>query len=101
MLETYQKCNCGAITIYTEEGEAYSCKQKNMRKFFNGIDLRKLKRLPESYCCNHCVNHYGLDLCGCGSGEDYGKCENGLPECDRPMQVVGEYTRVTASGAWC
>ncbi len=99
-IENYQKCSCGAITLFMENGEAYSCKQKNLRKFFPSIDLRKIERLPESYCCNHCVNHYGLDLCGCGSGEEFGKCDEGFDSCKQPMQVVGQYTRVCAADAW-
>jgi hypothetical protein len=96
----YQKCSCGAISLYTDNGDAYSCKQKNLRKFFPNIDLRKIERLPETYCCDHCVNHYGLDLCGCGSGEEFGKCEEGYDECKQPMQVFGQYTHVRASDSW-
>lgn len=95
----YSKCNCGAITIYTDE-LTYSCKQKNLKQFFPDIDLRKIERYQESYCCDHCVNHYGLDLCGCGSGKDFGECDNGYDECDRPMQVVGEYACVRAASTW-
>ena len=46
-IENYQKCSCGAITLFMENGEAYSCKQKNLRKFFPSIDLRKIERLPD------------------------------------------------------
>ena len=99
-ITSYSKCCCGAITLYTDSGESYSCKQKNLRKFVPYIDLRKLERLSESYCCDHCVNHYGLDLCGCGSGEDYGKCDNEYDECEQPMQVLGGYTRVVAADSW-
>lgn len=49
---------------------------------------------------DHCVNHYGLDLCGCGSGNPFGKCDEYLPECSIPMQSVGEYDHVTAPDAW-
>lgn len=35
------------------------------------------KRLHQSYCCDHCVNHWGIGLCGCGSGQKVGKCECG------------------------
>lgn len=31
----------------------------------------------QSYCCDHCVNHWGIGLCGCGSGQKVGKCECG------------------------
>ena len=95
----YSKCSCGAITIFTGN-ESYSCKQEKLKMFFPDIDLRKISRYPESFCCDHCVNHYGLDLCGCGSGEDFGKCENDLDECKIPMQVVGKYTRVLANDSW-
>ena len=95
----YYKCQCGAITIIDDDGSEYSCRQSNLRKFFPGIDLRKLDRYQETYNCNHCVNHYGLDLCGCGSGEEYGHCENGLEECEVPMQMLGLYTRVVAQDA--
>jgi hypothetical protein len=33
------------------------------------------------FCCNHCVNHYGIDICGCGSGQPVGKCDNDFDEC--------------------
>ena len=95
---SYQKCLCGAITIECSDGE-YSCKQKNLKKFFPGIDLRKLTRYRETCCCNHCVNRYGLDLCGCGSGEEFGKWDAGLEECSVPMQKLGKYTRVVAKDA--
>lgn len=99
-ITTYQKCSCGAITLSTRTSRSYSCKQENLQKFFPGIDLNSIEQLPDSYCCDHCVNHYGLDLCGCGSGEDFGECENGFRECRRPMQRVGKYTHVSADGAW-
>lgn len=95
----YQKCSCGAITVHTDNG-VYECKQKNLREFFPGIDLRKIERMQSSYSCNHCVNHYGLDLCGCGSGEDFGKCHNDLDECRIPMQKLGEYQVVRGKNAW-
>ena len=50
--------------------------------------------------CRILVNHYGLDLCGCGSGNPFGKCDEYLPECSIPMQSVGEYDHVTAPDAW-
>jgi hypothetical protein len=28
--------------------------------------------------CNYCVNHWGIDLCACGSGEHYTKCNEAL-----------------------
>ncbi len=72
---SYNKCQCGAITLYFDDGTINSVKQKNLKKF--GIDLRKIKRQVKTdfYSCDHCVNHYGLDLCSCGSGKEVGKCD--------------------------
>ena len=82
----YDKCQCGAVTLYFANGTNSSVKQKNLKKF--GIDLRKLKRInkQEMYACDHCINHYGLDICSCGSGKKVGKCECGSTE---PSQTFG------------
>lgn len=96
---SYSHCTCGAITVETDCG-MYSCKKSNRHRFFPGLDLRKIKKYPDSYICNHCVNHYGLDLCACGSGEPYETCDDGYEECGQPMQKIGEYECVTANDAW-
>ena len=93
----YQKCTCGAITVYVDD-VGYSCSMKNRERFFPGMDLRKLRRLPETCCCNWCVNHWGLDLCACGSGLPYEECDE-LPVCGTPMQVLGGRTHVRADDA--
>lgn len=28
MIESYSICDCGAITLYTDDGQSYSCKRK-------------------------------------------------------------------------
>lgn len=84
-IEGYYKCNCGAITIITSEKEV-SCSMKNLKKFFENLDLRKITKYPKVYACNHCVNHYGLDLCSCGSGEEPDKCTNDFDMCGTPYQ---------------
>ena len=96
----YHKCQCGAITFFTDSGETYSVLQKNRKEFFPDVDLRKIERFQETFSCNHCVNHYGVDLCGCGSGEPFGECEEGFDECKIPMQVVGHYTQVVGKDVW-
>lgn len=83
-IESYQKCECGAVTVYFEGGSNSSMKQRTAKKL--GIDLRHYKRYPVSFCCDHCVNHWGIDLCECGSGEPVGKCSCGSK---RPMQELG------------
>lgn len=41
------------------------------------LDTGDATWLHQSYCCDHCVNHWGIGLCGCGSGQKVGKCECG------------------------
>lgn len=94
----YSKCSCGAITITTEYGE-YSCEYKDFHKYFPNVDLRKCKKalLQETYSCNYCVNHYGIDLCSCGSGEKVGRCDCNST---KPMQKYGQYDKVIDSNSW-
>lgn len=94
----YSRCSCGAITITTEYGE-YSCEYKDFHKYFPNVDLRMCKkvRLQESYSCNYCVNHYGIDLCSCGSGEKVGHCDCGST---KSMQEYGQYDKVIDSNSW-
>lgn len=90
----YTKCDCGAITFQTSEG-TYSCKQNYFHKHFPNVDLRKCKRayVLQTFCCDHCVNGYGLDLCSCGSKEKVGYCDCGSTA---PMQIYGQYEKVIA-----
>ena len=97
----YSKCSCGAITLHMSDNKtSYSCKEDTLKIFLPNLDLITIERLQNSYCCDHCVNHYGLDLCGCGSGEEYFKCTNGFDVCGKPMQVFNEYACVKAQGCW-
>lgn len=99
-IESYGTCECGAVTLNASDGKSYCVKRKNLKKFFPDLDLRKIKKVG-SYCnCDHCVNHYGLDLCGCGSGEAPETCKNGLKECGNPMQEFGLYTHISGGFAW-
>lgn len=75
-IKEYQKCQCGAITITFADGSTNSMSNSTHKKL--GIDLRKIRRIAVlTSCCNHCVNHWGIDLCECGSGEKVGKCPCG------------------------
>ena len=74
-IESYTKCACGAITIHFDNGADNSMYPKTAKKL--GLDLRHYKRYKTTCCCDHCVNHWGIDLCECGSGEEVGKCSCG------------------------
>jgi hypothetical protein len=85
-------CECGAISL-ERANDSFSVEKDNLGCFFTAEIVDAIKRLrfkpEEKYCnCNHCVNHYGLDLCGCGSGERYGDCESGMTECALPSQEL-------------
>ena len=97
--EKYSRCACGAITV-TVDGQDYSCLAYRRKKFFPGLDLRKVPRFETSYSCNHCANRFGLDLCGCGSGNEFGYCDGGFDAWEVPMQKLGEYTCVTDGDSW-
>ena len=88
------KCNCGAVTVDGENdnhGERYSMSGELFSHYFPELAQEtNLDDIQTMYCCDHCVNKYGLDLCACGSGEPYEKCEGGYPECGTPMQSLGE-----------
>ena len=66
----------------------YSMKSETFKEVF-GFEI-----LPSMFVnCNHCINHWGIDLCACGSGEDFDKCEEGHSMCGKPMQVIGKYSQ--------
>lgn len=72
-----KKCQCGAITV---DGDGFS--NSMTLKTFNK-EFPELTIADNEYCnCNHCVNHWGIDLCGCGSGEPVGQCDGGFHECE-------------------
>ncbi len=78
-IEDIQKCECGALTIYFDNSSNNSMKPKTFKKLFKDVELKTT--LNKTYSCNHCINHWGLDLCGCGSGEKLGKCKGDFEPC--------------------
>lgn len=95
----YAKCSCGAYTIELEDLETSKTKTVNYKGTLKQFCLLpeitnteitvKLKFHKDLYDnCNYCVNNWGLDLCGCGSGEKFGKCKNGLNVCTVPSQSL-------------
>ena len=71
----YQKCACGAITVWFENNASNSMFMETFENL--QLDISDAEQLPDSCCCNHCVNHWGIDLCECGSGSPVGKCACG------------------------
>lgn len=87
-------CVCGAITFEREQDVSWSVSLENAPCFFPevpGAFFEILNSFVGEYSnCNHCVNHWGLDLCACGSGEDPEECVGGFAECGLCSQYVRE-----------
>lgn len=105
----FYRCKCGAITFIADDKREFSCFEKNLDKFIPEEELPKycadgkpenLVQYTDVFACNHCVNHYGLNLCACGSGESPDECSFGDKVCGLPMQSLTEgYSSVTADDA--
>ena len=95
-IEYKAKCSCGAVSV-TIEGKQYSMRPSTYQKIFQQSPPKRIQ-----WCnCDHCVNHWGVDLCACGSGESFNKCHEGFEGfCGNPMQVIGSHTHVCAGDAW-
>ena len=74
-IEYIQKCKCRAVTINFDNGASNSMFWETFEKL--DLDTGDATWLHQSYCCDHCVNHWGIDLCECGSGARVGECECG------------------------
>lgn len=105
-IEHIAHCSCGAYTVYINN-TGYSVHEDNFNKHFPDIDKKLLEKELKSdniqkYCnCNYCVNHWGLDLCACGSGESFDSCEGGFGECGKPMQSIEDnYNHVRGGSSW-
>ena len=81
------KCSCGAVTV-TNDNFSNSMPGKLFSTFFPMLELEK----NEFGSCDYCVNHWGIDLCGCGSGEKVGECDGNFNECRNklPAQTLME-----------
>jgi len=85
---TVSTCACGAITVATREF-SNSMRPATFKREFP--DLAMPRKATWS-CCNHCVNHWGIDLCGCGCGQKVGRCNGGFRQCrsNIPAQEKGQ-----------
>lgn len=69
----------GFLGVLAMKTSMYSASNSMFWETFEKLDLDTgdATWLHQSYCCDHCVNHWGIGLCGCGSGQKVGKCECG------------------------
>lgn len=90
------KCKCGAVTVEIE-CESYSMRPAEFKRRFPGKSVPK----RTMSCCNACVNHWATHLCGCGSGQKYGKCDMELSECKHAAQdIEAEVTKCHCDNGW-
>lgn len=86
-MKSAKRCVCGAVTV-SADGEDFSYPYKEFKELYPDLKLDK-----EKYSnCNYCVNHWGSDLCKCGSGKKVGKCS-----CKSKKSSQFNYKRGTAS----
>lgn len=71
----YSRCQCGAITLAFENGATNAMYENTFKRL--GIDVSNAIEYQKTWACDHCANHYGIDLCECGSGERVGECDCG------------------------
>lgn len=98
-IEYIQKCKCGAVTISFDNGASNSMFWETFEKL--DLDAGDATWLHQSCCCNHCVNHWGIDLCECGSGARDGEYIPSLGQLNLMAHYMDElnkaFTYVSAS----
>lgn len=81
-------CLCGAISV---EGPGFKNHMREVafKHLFPGI---RVQRKCPYWQCDHCVNHWGVDVCGCGSGQPVGACEGECADCKEgtASETLGE-----------
>jgi hypothetical protein len=85
-------CNCKAITVHNNvDGSQVSMTQQEFEQEFR--DLISDSDIDEDFetmtGCNYCDNHWGTDLCACGSGKHPEECEDTpeYEECGQPYYL--------------
>lgn len=78
-----QECQCGAMTVTFDNGASNSMHPETFDRIgFEG----EMSNVKFSHC-SHCVNHWGIDLCECGSGEPVGRCDCGSNKASEELGV--------------
>ena len=87
-------CVCRTITFEREQEVSWSVSLETAPCFFPELSrafFETLHSLAGEYSyCIHCVNHWCLDLCACGSGENPEECDGGFAECGFCGQYIME-----------
>lgn len=81
---------CGAVTL-TIGGGSFSMSRRTFRDLY-GVTLHALRKYHpvRMFSCDWCVNHFGIDLCSCGSGRPFQKCHDDPRTCGKPSQSIDE-----------
>lgn len=90
---TATKCNCGAVTVFAD-GFTNSMMPKDFKIHFDGLKIGK----QIMSACDYCCNRWGIDLCGCGSGQKVGKCDGGYDECRNNIPAQQLYKQKEFTG---
>lgn len=61
---SYQKCNCGAITVQYDNGASNSMYLETFNQL--ALDISQAQEIPQSYCCDECEcgSHKAHDALG-------------------------------------
>jgi hypothetical protein len=70
------RCQCGAVSVEGPDFENSMTFETFLREFPNVVLTTHIYS-----SCNHCVNHWGIDLCGCGSEQPVGECDGEYDAC--------------------
>lgn len=91
-IEYVTKCTCGAITVIFDNQAVNSMPEETFKDHFPEAPVNQ-----NTYNCDYCVNKWGIDLCGCGSGEKVGECKNDYDECrnSTPAQYLEQKKQST------
>lgn len=91
-LQKYEvvSCDCGAITVTNDKGHQVSMPKTEFdEKFLPYVPPASLDLdFDKNWNCNHCINHWGTDVCACGSGKPFKECDGGFNECGKPYYDI-------------